>query len=126
MNNILLHIFEFVVAFVLSYLYQKLFVVNKYKKNLKKDKKEKTPPELTLFLNLTKIKEKNIDTVKTLNHVIIANSIDVGIIIVIISFVDGIILKVLLALVLIVALLIASYKLLAAVLYKSKENKKNV
>ena len=125
MNMILLCIIEFVVAFALAYIYQILFVVNKYKKDLaknkinEKNKRTKTPQELILFLNMTGLKEEDIDVFKVLKILIIVNSFDVGLVLLLTKLVSSLILKILIALVSILFIIIISYKILAFI-YKKK------
>ena len=131
MDKIIMYVIEFVVAAVLSYIFQKIFVVDKYKKDLEKNKinkdnkRSKTPQELVLFLNMTGLKEKDIDVFRTLKLLIIVNSIDIGIIILLTNITRSIILKLLIAVIAVLFVLIISYRLLAFI-YKKKENKKNV
>ena len=131
MEKLVLYVIEFVVAAVLSYIFQKIFVVDKYKKDLEKNKinkdnkRSKTPQELVLFLNMTGLKEKDIDVFRTLKLLIIVNSIDIGIIILLTNITRSIILKLLIAVIAVLFVLIISYRLLAFI-YKKKENKKNV
>lgn len=111
----LVYLIEFFVAFLLIFLYYRVFII---KKSGKIDKK-KLPPELSLFIKMNKINMKKITYKKLLQVLSVFNALAVSLTLLTTEVTDKIILKLLIAIPVGTLFLYLFYKLLGFY-YKKK------
>lgn len=111
----LVYLIEFIIAFLLIFLYYKIFII---KKDGKLDKK-KLPPELSLFIKMNKINMKKTTYKKLLQVLSVFNALAVALTLLITEITDKIILKLLIAIPVGTLFLYLFYKLLG-IYYKKK------
>lgn len=121
------YLIEFIVAFLLVFLYQKIFVEKKYKKDLenkkinKTNRRDKTPTELLLFLKMTGLKEKDINVLKVLKVLTFVNAFDIALVLILTEVTNLLILKILVAIISVLIIIVLSYKMLANIYIKKEE-----
>ncbi len=113
------YLLEFIIAFILVYLYYRIFVLRK------KNKFTKVPMELQLFVNLNNLDIKKLNKRKVMQRLSLLDAFLVAVILLCTEITDLFLLKLLLAFVLIFVLMIAAYKILGSY-YQRKGFVKNV
>lgn len=121
MNQAIIYIIEFVVAFTLVYLLYRLFIIKKNKNKTKM----KPPVELSLFIKMNNINLRKINKDKVMNNLALINAALVALILLLTEVTDSIALKIAIAFVSVFVLMLASYKLYG-LYYKKKGMTKNV
>lgn len=113
MERIIFYALEFVMAFVLIFLFYKIVVIKD-----EKFKKNKLPVELNLFIKLYRPNLKKISHKKLMTNLSLIISFDVALILVITEISDKLVLKLCIGLLLVIILMRTSYDLYAKYLDK--------
>lgn len=116
-----LYVIEFIVVFLLVYLYYILIL----KKKMKKTDNKILPIEINLFVNMINPNMNKITYKKLIGNLAIINALDIAIVVLTTEITDKLILKVVIALSLSILLILGSYKLLG-LYYKKKGMIKDV
>ena len=120
MESIFYYTIEFILAFLLVQLYYKT-VYNPEKSK----KKEKRPAEVALFIKFFNIDLRKADYVKLSKKIYLINSIVIALVLLSTELSSNILLKILIAIIAIIAYTFVAYKLLGYS-YKKKGMTKNV
>lgn len=107
-------IVQFVIAVVLVLLYYKFIET----RNIEKYTKDNIPVDLKLFIQTQKVNVRKISYKKLMKLVAIINAIDIGIVLVVVSFVQNLLLKMVVAIPVIFIVLYISYTLAGKILKK--------
>lgn len=118
--NIYMYLIEFLLAFIIVYLYYRLIEAKKIKRFSKKN----TPTDLKLFTFVTKADKDKISNKKLMNLLSIINAIDVGLVLLITNVVHSFVLKLMIAIPSIFGVIFISYTLVGYI-FKKKGLTKN-
>lgn len=117
--NIYMYLIEFLLAFIIVYLYYRLIEAKKIKRFSKKN----TPTDLKLFTFVTKADKDKISNKKLMNLLSIINAIDVGLVLLITNVVHSFVLKLMIAIPSIFRVIFISYTLVGYIFKKKKLTK---
>lgn len=114
------YVIEFLIVFILVYLYYRLLVMKKGKKKTKA-----LPIEVRFFIDYCKIDITKVSEESLIKKISFLNAFDIAAIIVILEFIDSLYLQIISGIALIFLFILLSYKILG-VYYKKKGMMKNV
>ena len=120
MESVFYYVIEFLLAFLLVQLYYKIIYNPEKSKN-----KDKRPAEVSLFIKFFNIDLRKADYVKLSNKLYLTNSVVVALVLLSTELSSNILLKILIAVLTIIAYTYVAYKLLGYS-YKKKGMTKNV
>lgn len=112
------HVFVFLFCFIISYLVYRLVIIQR-KKGFEKFKESK---QLQYFKTVYNINFDKINIKKFANSLALTNAFIIGLTVTIMDFIPNFILKILVAFIVLLPLMLISYKLLGQA-YKKKEGK---
>lgn len=108
----------FILIFLIVFLVYEFLILRKYRKNNKK-KKDKYPMEVLLLINLYKLDIKKVNYNKLLHFIAFVSSLDIAVIVSIMSIVDMGIIQIIIALIIVIPIILGSYYMIY-LYYKKK------